>query len=520
MSAIHPLRALADRYADRPLPRISALFDADPGRFADFSAWHEDLLLDWSKTTIDRTARAALLDVARAVDLAGVRDRLFAGAPINRTENRAAWHTALRAPAGEAPDEVVAERERFLAFAENVRAGVERAADNGTYDSVLSIGIGGSELGPAMADIALRRPGAAPRVVYLSNIDPAHFLACTATLDPRRTLVVVQSKTFSTIEVRCNAEAAFAWLAAAMGEEGAHRQMVAVSAAPERAALIGVSPERSFRFWDWVGGRYSVWSAIGLPLAIGIGRASFEAFLDGAHAMDKHFRDAPFDANLPVLIGLVGIWHRVVCGYSSRAIVPYDQRLSRLTAFLQQLEMESNGKSVDIDGQPCAYPTSPVIWGEPGTNAQHAFFQFLHQGTDIVPVEFIAAASGTANEPAGHRDILLANCLAQSLALMRGRESTDGHRNYPGNRPSVTLLHRRLDARSLGRLVALYEHRVFVEAQLLGINAFDQWGVELGKEFGSSLLDAVRDKTARPDVDASTNGLIAAIAHCRAADPQ
>ena len=333
-------------------------------------------------------------------------------------------------------------------------------------------------------------------------------------LKPETTLFIVASKTFTTVETMTNAETARKWIEAALGKEAVAKHFAAVSTALDKVAAFGIASDRVFGFWDWVGGRYSLWSAIGLPIMIAVGPENFRAFLAGAHEMDTHFATAPLLKNMPAVMGLIGYWHRVVCGYPARAVIPYDQRLSRLPAYLQQLDMESNGKRVTIDGAPVATPTGPLVWGEPGTNGQHAFFQLLHQGTDVIPVEFLAAAEGHEPELKHHHDLLLANCLAQSEALMKGRtlEEARGadadqgherrprwtqiapHRVFPGNRPSITILYRKLDPKTLGRLIALYEHRVFVEAQLFGINAFDQWGVELGKELATGLLPVVEGK--------------------------
>ncbi|MFN3547819.1 MAG: glucose-6-phosphate isomerase, partial [Mesorhizobium sp.] len=367
-----------------------------------------------------------------------------------------------------------------------------------------------------------------PRAHFVSNIDGAHIADVLKPLDPATTLVIIASKTFTTVETMTNAETARRWIEAALGADAVGAHFVAVSTALDKVAAFGIAPDRVFGFWDWVGGRYSLWSAIGLPIMLAIGPERFRSFLDGAHAMDEHFRTAPLLGNLPVVLGLVGFWHRVAKGYPARAVIPYDQRLARLPAYLQQLDMESNGKSVAIDGQPVSGPTGPLVWGEPGTNGQHAFFQLLHQGSDVIPVEFIAAAVGHEPDLRHQHELLLANCLAQSQALMTGRtleearaqmlskgmaadevERIAPHRVFPGNRPSITILHRQLDPFALGRLIALYEHRVFVEAQLFGINAFDQWGVELGKELATALLPVVEGKRDAAGSDASTAGLVA-----------
>jgi glucose-6-phosphate isomerase len=495
--------------------RPDQLLARDPGRFARFSLVLDDLLLDASKTAIDDEARALLLRLAEATGVERRRDAMFAGERVNATEGRAALHVALR-NRGDAPvlvdgqDVMPGIREtlaRLSDFADEVRGG--RFAD------VVNIGIGGSDLGPAMATLALAPYHDGPRLHFVSNVDGAHLADTLARLDPARTLFVVASKTFTTVETMANAASARRWIAAALGEAAVPAHFAAVSTALDKAAAFGIPASRVFSFWDWVGGRYSVWSAVGLPLMIAIGPARFAAFLDGAREMDAHFRDAPLSRNMPVLLGLVGIWHRNACGHPTRAVLPYDQRLARLPAYLQQLDMESNGKRVDAAGAPVARATGPVVWGEPGTNGQHAFFQLLHQGTDVVPCEFLVAAQGHEPGMASHHDLLLANCLAQSEALMNGRDEPGlpPHRRFPGGRPSVTIAYRRLDPRTLGRLLALYEHRVFVEAAVHGINPFDQWGVELGKEMATRLLPMVAGDAPPTGLDPSTAGLLA---HLRA----
>ena len=510
-SAASAWAALAAHRAAHPDARPDRLLAADPGRFARFSLRLGDMLLDASKTAIDDEARALLLRLAGATGLERRRAAMFAGERVNASEGRAALHVALR-QRGDEPvrvdgQDVVpgirAMLARLSAFAREVRGG--------RYADVVNIGIGGSDLGPAMATQALAPYHDGPRLHFVSNVDGAHLADTLARLDPATTLLVVASKTFTTVETMANAASARRWIAGALGEAAVPLHFAAVSTALDRAERFGIPPGRVFGFWDWVGGRYSVWSAVGLPLMIAIGPERFAEFLDGAHEMDVHFRDAPLAGNLPVMLGLVGLWHRNACGYPTRAILPYDQRLARLPAYLQQLDMESNGKRVDAAGEPVARATGPVVWGEPGTNGQHAFFQLLHQGTDIVPCEFLVAANGHEPGMAAHHDLLLANCLAQSEALMNGRDDPGlpPHRRFPGGRPSVTIAYRRLDPRTLGRILALYEHRVFVEAAVLGINPFDQWGVELGKEMATRLLPMVAGEAPAAGLDPSTAGLLA-----------
>jgi glucose-6-phosphate isomerase len=509
---------------------IRALFAADPARFANFSASFGDLLLDYSKTAITAPARALLLQIALEADVAGKRDAMFTGAKINNTENRAVLHTALRAqhPIFLDGEDITLAIQTTLnslfACADGIRSGAITAADGQPFTDVINIGIGGSDLGPAMVTAALAPYHDGPRLHFVSNVDAAHLADTIRPLDPARTLVIIASKTFTTIETMTNAATARAWIAGALGEEAVGAHFAAVSTALDKVAAFGIAPDRVFGFWDWVGGRYSVWSAIGLPVMIAIGPENFRKFLAGAQDMDRHFREAPFDRNLPVLLALAGIWHRDVCLYPARAILPYDQRLARFPAYLQQLDMESNGKRVTRSGAPVARPTGPLVFGEPGTNGQHAFYQLLHQGTDIIPCEFFIAAAGHEPDGKAHHDLLIANCLAQSEALLQGRSLEQAaatnppalapHKVFPGNRPSITLAYRQLDPATLGKLIALYEHRVFVEAAIWDINAFDQWGVELGKELAVRLLPAVEGKIA-PTQDSSTTGLLTHLSDLR-----
>ncbi|MEO3386482.1 glucose-6-phosphate isomerase [Mesorhizobium sp. CAU 1741] len=514
---------------------LRAAFANDPERFASFSAQLDDLLLDYSKCAITQEAVALLEALAGAAGVEERRAAMFAGEKINTTEGRAVLHVALRNPPGEpvpldgadVMQDVHAVLDAMARFADGVRSGAIAGATGAKITDIVNIGIGGSDLGPAMATLALAPYHDGPRAHYVSNVDGAHIADTLASLDPKTTLFIIASKTFTTIETMTNAQTARRWIEAALGSDAVASHFAAVSTALDKVAAFGIAKERVFGFWDWVGGRYSLWSAIGLPIMIAVGPANFRAFLAGAHEMDRHFAAAPIRDNVPMMLGLIGYWNRVVCGFPTRAVIPYDQRLARLPAYLQQLDMESNGKGVTIDGSPVATPTGPVVWGEPGTNGQHAFFQLLHQGTDVVPVEFLVAANGHEPDLRHHHDLLLANCFAQSEALMKGRtleearsqmaskgmtaEEVDRiapHRVFTGNRPSVTLLYRVLDPRTLGRLIALYEHRVFVEAQLYGINAFDQWGVELGKELATGLLPVVEGKEDAAARDASTAGLV------------
>lgn len=527
------LETHAATFAERPLTR---LFEEDPDRFKRLSLTLDDMLVDLSKNIWDAETRRLLAKLARACGLEERREAMFSGMAINETENRAVLHVALRAPRGAnitadgrnvVPD-VHDVLDHMADFAQRIRSGGILGATGRTFTDVVNIGIGGSDLGPAMVTAALRPYHDGPRVHFVSNVDGAHIADTTRDLDPETTLVIVASKTFTTIETMTNAATARAWIAGALGEAAVGDHFAAVSTALDKVAAFGIDAARVFGFWDWVGGRYSVWSAIGLPVMLAIGPEHFGRFLAGAHAMDEHFRTAPLEDNIPVQLGLLGVWYRDVLGFSARAVLPYDQRLARLPAYLQQLDMESNGKSVTLSGQPVTRDTGPLVWGEPGTNGQHAFYQLLHQGTTVIPCEFIVAAEGHEPTLARHHAMLKANCLAQSEALMTGRTRAavearlraEGkseadiarlapHKVFPGNRPSTTIAYERLTPFALGRLIALYEHRVFVEGTIWGINSFDQWGVELGKELATELLPLIEGIEPAVGRDPSTLGLIA-----------
>ncbi|MFW8593058.1 glucose-6-phosphate isomerase [Cribrihabitans neustonicus] len=513
--------------------RIETLFQDDPLRAEGFSLRADGMLFDYSKTAITAEVRAALIELCETRGVAERRAAMFEGRKINETEQRAVLHTALRDPDG-LPLEVdgrdvraplKATLTRMEDLARRVRSGV-MAGPGGAFTDVVNIGIGGSDLGPVMATLALAPYHDGPRCHFVSNVDGAHIHDTLQQLDPKRTLVIVASKTFTTIETMTNARTARRWMEAGGGDPAA--QFLALSTAEDETSAFGIPPEHVFGFEDWVGGRYSVWGPIGLSLMLAIGPEDFRAFLDGGRAMDEHFRTAPWQENMPVMLALTGIWHRQVCGHATRAVLPYSQRLQRLPAYLQQLEMESNGKSVAMDGSALEYESGPVVWGEPGTNGQHAFYQLIHQGTSVIPAEFLVAARGHEAELAEHHRLLAANCLAQSEALMRGRgleearglmrskgfegaelERQARHRVFPGNRPSTTLLFPQLTPYVLGQIIALYEHRVFVEGVILGINSFDQWGVELGKELANTLAPLLAGETGAEEKDGSTRQLIA-----------
>ncbi len=523
-------KALADHHAGVKDRSILSLFDA--ARAGAFSARLGDMLFDYAKTNIDSTAKGLLIDLAMASEVAAKRDAMFAGAVINETEGRAVLHTALRNLAGSVivdgrdvmPD-VRATHARMRAFADDVRSGAFKG-QGGKITDVVNIGIGGSDLGPAMACIALSPYADGPRAHFVSNVDGAHAADVLLGLNPETTLVIVASKTFTTIETMTNAETARKWMAVKVANPGA--QFAAVSTAAEKTAAFGIDATRVFGFEDWVGGRYSMWGPIGVSIMLAVGPDGFEAFLAGGADMDAHFRTADFADNLPVLLALVGIWHNQICGYATRAVLPYDQRLSRLPAYLQQLEMESNGKHVGMDGADLAMHSGPVVWGEPGTNGQHAFYQLIHQGTRVVPCEFLVAKEGHEPDLAHQHLLLVSNCLAQSEALLRGRSLAEAtaimarkgltgaeldrqarHRVFPGNRPSTTLAYPKLTPFVLGQIIALYEHRVFVEGVILGINSYDQWGVELGKELALALQPVLEGNASADGKDGSTAALVA-----------
>ncbi|MEO3473057.1 glucose-6-phosphate isomerase [Roseomonas sp. CAU 1739] len=528
-----------DALAGRPGgAAIRPLFAADPDRPARMTHRAGDVLLDLSRTAIGPAVLDALLDLARATDVAGFRDALLRGDAVNVTEGRSALHTALRVPDGAPPAGAGPSMDRALALARQTRARMQtfteavhdgsiRGATGQRFTDVVNIGIGGSDLGPFMAARALWTPGCPMRAHHLANVDAHAWDALRPRLDPARTLVLVASKTFTTQETMTNAALVRGWLAESLGDAGAATHLVALSTNLKAAAAFGIPAERVFGFSDTVGGRFSVWSAIGLSLALALGWPEFERFLAGARAMDEHFLSAPLEANLPVLLALAEVWHVNGLGYPARAVLPYDERLARFPAHLQQLEMESLGKAVRIDGSPVPRGTGPVVFGEPGTNAQHSFMQLIHQSPTPVPVDFILVANPGHAHPDSHRK-LLANGLAQAEALLVGRseeavraemaaagapaariDQVAPHRVFTGDRPSTVILLPHLDPFTLGQLVALYEHKVACLGALWGINPFDQWGVELGKQLAAHILPALEGLDA--EQDPTTAPLIARI---------
>ncbi|MEM5468210.1 glucose-6-phosphate isomerase [Celeribacter marinus] len=511
------------------------LFDADRSRAENFSARADGLLFDYAKTNIDVQTREALFALLDEAGVADKREAMFTGEKINDTEGRAVLHTALRNLDGgpvlvdgkDVMPEVLNTLARMDDFADRIRRGDISSVSGSPFEDIVNIGIGGSDLGPVMAYEAMQPYVDGPRCHFVSNVDGAHIHDVLARVNPQTTLIIVASKTFTTIETMTNAQTARDWLVPHIGEDGVSKHFAALSTAKDKTAAFGIDPDLVFGFEDWVGGRYSVWGPIGLSLMIAIGPQNFADFLRGAQAMDVHFRTAAPKDNLPVLLALVGLWHNQVCGHATRAVLPYEQRLVRLPAYFQQLEMESNGKRVSMDGEDLPYHSGPVVWGEPGTNGQHAFYQLIHQGTRVVPCEFMVGKFGHETHLDHQHELLVSNCLAQSEALMRGRDIDEAralmaakgfegaelerqaaHRVFPGNRPSTTLAYEVLTPFVLGQIIALYEHRVFVEGVILGINSYDQWGVELGKELALALQPVLSGNKSGSDKDGSTRHLI------------
>ena len=533
---------LAEHAAGTAHLHMRDLFAADPKRFQRFSVQDGDLLLDFSKNRITADTFGLLMDLAHAADVAVWRDRMWAGERINSTENRAVLHTALRAAADHAVlldgtnvmVQVQAVLDRMRVFSDRVRSGDWLGATGLPIRTVVNIGIGGSDLGPAMVVEALtpyQRPDL--RVLFVSNVDGSAIFETLQQCDPATTLFIVASKTFTTQETIANATTARDWLVKALGAAAIPKHFVALSTNRDKVTQFGIDPDHMFEFWDWVGGRFSLWSSIGLSIAVAVGFERFAQLLAGARRMDRHFRTRPLDQNMPVILALLGIWNLNFLGASTQAILPYDQHLRRLPAYLQQLDMESNGKGVSRDGQPVKTTTGPVVFGDAGTNGQHAFYQLIHQGTHLIPCDFLVAATSlTPLDP--HHRLILANALAQPEALMTGKSLDESkaeltaegrspaeidalapHRVFPGNRPTNTLLYKQLDPETLGMILALYEHKVFVQGIIWGIDSFDQWGVELGKTLAKTILSELTAPHPAGNHDSSTNGLIAAVRKMR-----
>lgn len=526
-----PLWILLQQRANN-MPSLKELFRADPQRFTHFSASACGILLDYSKQRMDTTAKLNLLALARQQDVEGRRDAMLKGEAINNTENRAVLHTVLRLPKGEKfmlnGENIAADVHSVLAqmrsFSDAVREGRWLGYTGKPIRTIINIGIGGSDLGPQMACIALA-PWSQKNLSlhFVSNVDGRHVADALEGADPETTLIVVASKTFTTMETLTNARTAREWmLNHGCPEDQIRQHFVALSTNVKAAKAFGIAEENVFPFWNWAGGRYSMWSAIGLSIALYVGADRFEEMLAGAHEMDLHFAQAPLEQNLPVLMALIGVWNINFLGLQALSIAPYHQRMTRLPAYLQQLEMESNGKSVTREGNRVDYTTSPILFGEAGTNGQHAYFQLLHQGATIIPTDFIVVAEDDAGLP-GHNQALLANCFAQSKAMAWGKnidevraelgdlpEKLLAPRVFEGNRPTSTVLLDSLTPRSLGALIALYEHKVFVQSVIWDINAFDQWGVELGKSLAQQLI-SLDPAAVKEDYDSSTKGLLQAL---------
>ena len=535
-----PWKALAAHHREISDVHVRDLFVADGERHERFSLEIEDLLFDYSKNRVTDETVKLLLDLARASGVVEVAKAMFSGAKINWTEDRAVLHIALRNRANtpilvdgeDVMPKVNAVLEQMRRFTDDVRSGRWKSFTGRPITAVVNIGIGGSHLGPAMICEALRPYHDGPRVRFVSNVDASDFVEAVRDLDPAETLFLVASKTFTTSETMTNAHSARRWLVEALGDEAAvARHFVALSTNREAVAAFGIDPDNTFEFWDWVGGRYSCWSAIGTAVAVAVGFDRFAELLEGAHAMDRHFQEAPLEENIPVLAGMLDVWYRNFFGTATNAVLPYDQYLHLLPAYLQQGEMESNGKSVDREGNRVAYATCPVIWGEAGTNGQHAFYQLIHQGTSLIPCDFIGVVN--SHNPLGdHQEKLVANLVAQTEALMKGRTAAEveaelraagrdeeeikrlvSHKVFEGNRPTNTILLDRITPRSLGLLIALYEHRILVQGVVWRINSFDQWGVELGKVLAGTILEEEKKLLAGEEVDlghhdASTRALI------------
>ena len=529
-------KALQSHQRDIEPLQMRDLFKSDSRRFEKFSLQWNDFLVDFSKNRITEKTMSLLFDLARSADIKGWTEKMFRGEKINFTEHRAVLHIALRnrsnKPIMVDGSDVMPEVNNVLAhireFSESVRSGAWKGYTGLPITDVVNIGIGGSDLGPVMITEALKPYGHSRLSVhFVSNVDGTHVAETVRKLNPETTLFIVASKTFTTQETIVNAGSAKTWfLERAKDPTAVAKHFVAVSTNARAVSAFGIDTRNMFEFWDWVGGRYSLWSAIGLSVALFIGMDGFEELLSGAHEMDEHFLSAPYERNLPVVLGLLGIWYNNFFGAESQAIIPYDQYLHRFPAYLQQGDMESNGKRVTRDGMQVNYSTGPIIWGEPGTNGQHAFFQLIHQGTKIIPVDFIAPVQ-THNPIGEHHPILLSNFFAQTEALMRGKTAEEArkeldaggvrgeglakllpHKVFPGNRPTNSILIRKLTPRTLGSLVAMYEHKIFVQGVVWNVNSFDQWGVELGKQLAKAILPELDGDESVTAHDSSTNGLI------------
>lgn len=535
-------KELEKQYAETRNAHMRDMFAKNPRRFEEFSVSAGDLFLDYSKNRIDRKTMDLLIELAKETGVEAARDKMFAGEKINITENRAVLHTALRNRSDEPVyvdgKNVMPQIREVLAkmktFSEAVRNGEWKGATGKEITDVVNIGIGGSDLGPVMVAEALKHYQKDNlHVHFVSNVDGTHMVETLKSLNPETTLFCVASKTFTTQETMTNARTARAWLVGALGEEAVAKHFVALSTNTEEVKKFGIDTNNMFAFWDWVGGRYSLWSAIGLSIAVAVGFDNFAELLAGAYDMDVHFKTAPLDKNIPVILGLLGVWYHNFFGAEAYAVLPYDQYLHRLPAYLQQADMESNGKGVTRNGVPVHYTTGPILFGEPGTNGQHSFYQLIHQGTHLIPCDFIIPAI-SLNETGNHHPILISNVLAQAEALMRGKTAQEvraefeakgepeekiekllNHKIFSGNRPSNMIVVPQITPRTLGKLIAMYEHKIFVQGVIWNVNSYDQWGVELGKQLAGKILPEILEAKPVSTHDSSTNGLIAKIGELR-----
>ncbi len=526
---------LEKNYADVRGMTMREMFAADPDRFEKFSISMNNMLVDYSKNRVTADTMKLLFDLARESGLEKARDAMFSGEKINITENRAVLHTALRnrsdrpvfVDGKDVMPQIKAVLKKMESFSGAVRSGEWKGATGKAMTDIVNIGIGGSDLGPVMVVEALKHyQKEGLNTHFVSNVDGTHIVETLKRLNPETTLFIVASKTFTTQETLTNAKTAREWLVKALGEDAVAKHFVALSTNTEEVTKFGIDPANMFEFWDWVGGRYSLWSAIGLSIAISVGFDNFVELLTGGFEMDEHFRTAPLEKNIPVILAVLGVWYHNFFGAEAYAVLPYDQYLHRLPAYLQQADMESNGKGVTKAGRPVSYTTGPILFGEPGTNGQHSFYQLIHQGTHLIPCDFIVPAI-SLNETGDHHPILLSNVFAQAEALMKGKTAAEvraefeaqgaseekiqallNHKIFSGNRPSNTILVEKIDPRTLGRLIAMYEHKIFVQGVIWNVNSYDQWGVELGKQLAKKILPEIKGNTTVTAHDSSTNGLI------------
>lgn len=535
LTDLNAWKELEKNYTDVRGQTMRDMFAADPNRFEEFSVSLNNLLLDYSKNRITTETMDLLIKLAREAGVEKAREAMFSGEKINITENRAVLHTALRNRSNrpvyvdgkDVMPQIKAVLKKMKTFSSAVRNGEWKGATGKAITDVVNIGIGGSDLGPVMVVEALKhyqKKGLNSH--FVSNVDGTHMVETLKNLDPETTLFIVASKTFTTQETLTNAKTARNWLVRALGDDAVAKHFVALSTNTEEVTKFGIDPDNMFEFWDWVGGRYSLWSAIGLSIAIAVGYDNFVELLTGGFEMDEHFRTAPLDKNIPVILGMLGVWYHNFFGAEAYAVLPYDQYLHRLPAYLQQADMESNGKGVTKEGKTVTYTTGPILFGEPGTNGQHSFYQLIHQGTHLIPCDFIVPAI-SLNETGDHHPILLSNVFAQAEALMKGKTAAEvraefeaqgaseekiqallNHKIFSGNRPSNTILVEKIDPRTLGRLIAMYEHKIFVQGVIWNVNSYDQWGVELGKQLAKKILPEIKSTTTVTTHDSSTNGLI------------